>query len=150
MGGFEEEGAQTKAVSLLYIAIGEAARKIHLGSKPNLDIKSINLKDLLKEASDAFLKTNNRLMDHHEILNRMQPEREALEQFWHTLDGLAAKCDFGTQTQSLFYDIFVSNMRNTAMQERLFTKPNENFEHALKFAKAFEQIVHQKRTNCVK
>ena len=150
MGGFEEEVAQRKAVSLLYIAVGEAARKTLLDRNPNLDIKTISLKDLLKEANGAFLKKKNRLMDRHKFLNRKQQEGETLEQFWHSLNGLAANCDFGTQTQGLVYDIFVSNMRNTVVQERLFTEPRDNPDEALKYAIAFEQGVQQKRTICTK
>ena len=150
MGGVEEPIAQRKAVSFLYIALGEAARKTLLDRKPDMDIKAINLKDLLKECNDAFQKKRNRLMDRHKFLNRKQREDESLEQFWHALNGLAANCDFGTQTTGLVYDIFVSNMKNTLVQERLFTEPKDNPDEALKFAVAFEQGAQQKKTICVK
>ena len=150
MGGCDEEIAQKKAVSLLYIAMGEAARKTLLDRKPNMDVKKITLKELLKEANDAFLKKKNRLLDRHKFLNRKQQVGETLEQFWHVLNGLAANCDFGAQTQGLVYDIFVSNMQNVTVQERLFTEPRDDPEDALKFAIAFEQGVHQKQAICVK
>ena len=66
-----------------------------------MDIKAINIKDLLKECTDAFHKKRNRLMDRHKFLNRKQKDDESLEQFWHALNGLAANCDFGTQTAGL-------------------------------------------------
>ena len=89
-------------------------------------------------------------MDRHKFLNRKQKEDESLEQFWHVLNGLAANCDFGTQTTGLVYDIFVSNMKNTAVQERLFTEPKDNPEEALKFAVAFEQGAQPKKNNLFK
>ena len=49
MGGAEEPTAQRKAVSFLYIALGEAARKTLLDRKPDMDIKAINTKDLLQQ-----------------------------------------------------------------------------------------------------
>ena len=150
MGGAGESIAEKKAVSFLYIALGEAARKTLLDRKPNMDIKTTKLNDLLKECNDAFQKKRNRLMDRHKFLNRKQKEDESLEQFWHALNGLAANCDFGTQTTGLVYDIFVSNMRNTVVQERLFTEPKDNPEEALKFAVAFEQGAQQKKTICIK
>ena len=150
MGGVEEQIAEKKAVSFLYIALGEAARKMLLDRKPDMDIKATKLKDLLKECQDAFQKKRNRLMDRHKFLNRKQKEDESLEQFWHVLNGLAANCDFGTQTTGLVYDIFVSNMKNTAVQERLFTEPKDNPEEALKFAVAFEQGAQQKKNNLFK
>ena len=89
-------------------------------------------------------------MDRHKFFNREQLEGETLEQFWHALNGLASNCDFGTQTISLVYDIFVSNMKNVVVQERLFTEPKDNPEEALKFALASEQGAQQKKTICVK
>ena len=150
MGGAEESIAEKKAVSFLYIALGEAARKALLDRKPNMDIKTTTLKDLLKECNEAFQKKRNRLMDRHKFLNRKQKDDESLEQFWHALKGLAANCDFGSQTTGLVYVIFVSNMKNTTVQERLFTEPKDNPEDALKFAVAFEQGAYQKKTICVK
>ena len=52
----------------------KAARKTLLDRNPNLDIKTARLKDLLKEASEAFLKKKNRLLDRHKVLNRKQKE----------------------------------------------------------------------------
>ena len=150
MGGVEESIAEKKAVSFLYIALGEAARKTLLDRKPNMDIKATKLEDLLKECHDAFQKKRNRLMDRHKFLNRKQKEDENLEHFWHALNGLAANCDFGTQTTGLVYDICVSNMKNTVVQERLFTEPMDNPEEALKSAVAFEQGAQQKKTICIK
>ena len=89
-------------------------------------------------------------MDRHKFLNRKQRDDESLKQFWHALKGLAANCDFGTQTTGLVYDIFVSNMKNTLVQERLFTEPRNNPNEALKIAVAFEQGAEQKKTICVK
>ena len=150
MGGVEEPIAEKKAVSFLYIALGEAARKTLLDRKPNMYIKATTLKGLLKEWNEAFQKKRNRLMDRHKFLNRKQKDDESLEEHWHALNGLAANFDFGTQTSGLVYDTFVSNMKNTAMQERLFTEPKDNPEDALKFAVAFEQGAYQKKTICVK
>ena len=89
-------------------------------------------------------------MDRHKFLNRKQKDDESLEQFWHALNRLAANCDFGTQTTGLVFDIFVSNMKNTLVQERLFTEPKDNPDEALKFAVAFEQGAQQKKTFCIK
>ena len=47
MGGSEEQIAQKKAVGFLYIALGETARKTLLDRKPNMDIKTMNLDELL-------------------------------------------------------------------------------------------------------
>ena len=67
MEGVEEPIAGEKAASLLYIALGEAARKTLLDRKPNMDIKAITLKDLLKECMEAFQRKRNRLTHHHKF-----------------------------------------------------------------------------------
>ena len=45
----EEPIAQKKAVSFLYIALGEAARNTLLDRKPDKNIRATNLKDWLEE-----------------------------------------------------------------------------------------------------
>ena len=69
MGRAEEKIAEKKAVSFLYIALGDAARKTLLDRKPNMDIKTTKLKDLLQECNVAFHKKRNGLMDRHKFLN---------------------------------------------------------------------------------
>ena len=66
-------------------------------------------------------------------------QAESLEQFWHSLNGLAAECDFGTQTESLVHDIFILNMKSLTVQEKLCTEPKANPQEALAFAIAFEE-----------
>ena len=52
---------------------------------------------------------------------------------------MAAECDFGWQTESLVHDIFILNMRNSAVQEKLCTEPKNTPKEALDFAIASEQ-----------
>ena len=64
---------------------------------------------------------------------------ESLEQFWHSLNRLAAEWDLGTQTESSVHDIFTLNMKNLTVQEKLCTEPKANPQEALAFAIAFEE-----------
>ena len=105
---------------------------------------------MLKECNDALQKKRNRLRDRQNLLNRKQKDDASLEQFCHALNGLAANCDFSTQTTRLVCNIFVSNIKNTLVQERLFTEPKDNPEEALKCVVAFEQGAQQKKTIRVK
>ena len=65
-----------------------------------------------------------------------------MHQFWNVLNGLAAKCDFGNQTDG----IFVLNMANKQVLEKLCTEPKENPAEALQFAIAFEDGLKRQRT----
>ena len=54
------------------------------------------------------------------------------------MNGLAAKCDFGNQTEGLVYDKFVLKMANKQVQEKICIEPKDNPADALQFAIAFE------------
>ena len=62
------------------------------------------------------------------------------------LNRLAAKCDFGNQTEGLVYNIFVLNMSNKQLQEKLCSEPKDNPADALQFAIAFEDGLKRLRT----
>ena len=47
MGGQEVEAAEKKAVSILFLALGDTARKTLMDRKPNLDVKQIQLRELI-------------------------------------------------------------------------------------------------------
>ena len=64
---------------------------------------------------------------------------KTLEQFWHSLNGMASECDFGAQTESLVNDIFILNIKNLAVQNKLRKDPKTNPKDALEFAIAYEQ-----------
>ena len=85
-------------------------------------------------------------MDRFLFFSRKQKDSESLEQFWNVLNGLAAICEFEGQTTSLVYDIFILNMNNPVVQEKLCTEPKSSYVDALQFAIAFERGVNQKRT----
>ena len=79
---------------------------------PNAKIAEISFKNLLNNCKDTFDTERNHTLDRFRFLSRKQMQTESLEQFWHSLNGLAAECDFGTQTESLVHDIFILNMKS--------------------------------------
>ena len=103
-------------------------------------------KQHIKHCAECFQPRGNRTLDSHTLLSRKQKATELLHQFWNILNGLTAKCDFGNQTEGLVYDIFVINMANKQVQEKIFTKPKDNCIEALQFAKAFEDGLRRQKT----
>ena len=69
-----------------------------------------------------------------------------LHQFWNVLIGLAARCDFGNQTEGPVHDIFVLNMINKQVHEKLCTEPNKNPAEALQFAIGFEDGLKRQKS----
>ena len=131
--------AERKCVSALYLSLGYAARKTFMDIYPAAKIAEISLQELMKNCKETFDVKRNRTLDRFRFLSRKQMPAETLEQFWHSLNGMAAECDFGGQTESLVHDIFILNMRNPAVQEKLCTEPKNTPKEALDFAIAFEE-----------
>ena len=146
MGNLEEMHAKRKVVSLLYISIGKTGRKMLMDKFPQINILTIQLQDIAQNCEECFQVRRNRTLDRHTFLSRKQKPNETLHQFWNILNGLAAKCDFGNQTEGLVYDIFVLNMANKQVQEKLCTEPKDNPADALQFAIAFEDGLKRQRT----
>ena len=105
---------------------------------PQINILTYQLQDIAQNCTECFQVRRNRTLDRLTFLSRKQNPNETLHQFWNILNGLAAKCDFGNQTEWLVYDIFVLNMANKQVQEKLCTEPKDNPADDLQFAIAFE------------
>ena len=92
MGNMEREGAQKKAISLLFLSIGGAGRKTLMDKYPKMDteMKGMDLKDVLARCEETFQKKRNRCMDRTKFFQRKQKPNETLVQFWNSLNGLAA------------------------------------------------------------
>ena len=112
MENLDEIPAKRKLVSLMYISIGKTGRKMLIDKFPNINILLIELQSLVQNCTEFFQKRRNRILDRHIFLSRKQISTETLHQFWNALNGLAARCDFGDQTEGLVHDIFVLNMNN--------------------------------------
>ena len=72
-----------------------------------------------------FRKTKSETLDRFKFLSRKK-EGESLKQFWNELNGLALKCNFGTITESLVKDVFIVNMINKEVLQKLCTEPKAN------------------------
>ena len=139
MDDIEEPTATKKAISVLFLALGMAARKTIANMFPNTNIARISLTDLLKNCKDCFEKPKNETLDRYKILSRKQHEGETLKQFWNKLNGLAAKCSFGGITEILLEDVFIVNMTNKEVQQKLCTELETTVQENTEFVIAYEE-----------
>ena len=146
MGDMEEATAMKKANSVLYLALGMAARKTISDKFPTTNIATITLVELLQKCKDCFEKPKNETLDRFKFLSRKQNENETLKQFWNELNGLAAKCNFGTITESLVKDVFIVNMNNKEVQQKLCTEPKTSIADTIQFAIAYEEGTLRQQT----
>ena len=113
---------------------------------PQINILLIQLPQFLQHCNECFQTRRNRTMDRHTFLSRKQKPNESLHQFWNALNELAARCNFGNQTEGLVHDIFVLNVSNKLFQEKLCTEPKDTPAEALQFAIAFEDGLKRPKT----
>ena len=145
MGDLEEEPANKKVVSVLYLSLGEAARKQFRDKFPHVTLWSLKVSELTKMCNECFWKKRNRTLDRHKFFSRMQQTGETVSQFWNALNGLTAPCDFGEITTTLVLDMFILHMTNKKVQEKLCTDSKEP-EQALEFAIAFEEGIKRQKS----
>ena len=102
MGNLDEIPAKRKRVSLMYISIGRTGRMMLMDKFPNINILLIELQNLVQNLTECFQTRRSRILDRHIFLSRKQKSTVRLHQFWNALNGLAARCDFGDQTERHF------------------------------------------------
>ena len=139
MGDLDEISAMQKAISVLYLALGSAERKSIADKFPSTNIATVTQADLLKICQECVEKPKNETLDRFKFLSRKQKEGDSLKQFWNELNGLASKCNFGTITGSLVKDVFIVNMTNEEVQQKLCTEPKTTVNDNIHFATAYEE-----------
>ena len=129
----------------MYLSLGEAARKLFKDKYPHTTLWNLKARELIQLATECYHVKRNRTLNRHNFFSRMQQQGETLQQFWHALNGLAALCDFGEITNTLVLDMFILDMGNKKVQEKLCTEPKEP-EQALEFAIAYEEGVKRQKS----
>ena len=119
INNLNEQAAERKTVSVLFLSLGSAARKSLTDKYPEMRVATISLQDLKVNCEQAFVKPRKRT---YKFFARKRAPKETLRQFWHTITGMAAKCAFGEQTESLIMDTFIQNMNNKMVQLKLCTE----------------------------
>ena len=115
MGGLSEETASKIVISILFVSVGQAARKTLLDKFPTTQITTITLPALLHQCEQTFVVKRNRTLGRYRFFSRKQENRESLQHFWNALNGLAAKRQFEEQTNSLVCKTFILSMHYKAV-----------------------------------
>ena len=144
LGDLDEDPANKKVISVLYLSLGDAARKQFIDKYPHKALWDLKALELIKFCIECFPKKRNRTLDNHRFFSRLQQSSETLFQFWHALNGLAAMCDFGEITSTLVLDMFILHMNNKEVQEKLCTEPKDP-DQELEFVIAFEEGVKRQK-----
>ena len=136
-----EQTAERKVISVLFLSLGTAGRKCVTDKFQEMRVATVTLKKLRTNSTKHLA---SRETEHWKDSSsfRENKKKKTLRNFWHTLTGLAAKCQFGDQTESLVslvMNTFMQNMNKNTVQERLCTEPKNDPQDAFRFAGAYEE-----------
>ena len=84
-GDMDEDPANKKVVSVMYLSLGEAARKLFKDKYPHTTLWNLKARELIQLATECYHVKRNRNLDRHKFFSRMQQQGETLQQFWHAL-----------------------------------------------------------------
>ena len=136
INNLNEEAAERKVISVLFLSLGTAGRKSVTDVFPGMRVATVTLQELRTNCDEAFSKPRNRTLGRFKFFSRKQKEKGTLRHFWHPVTGLAAKCEFGEQTESLVMETFFQNMNNKTVRERLCTELKADPQKVFGFAVA--------------
>ena len=146
LGDMPEKAANKKVVSMMFQSLGESGRKMFRDKYTETSIWTLQATDMLNNCHSCFHIERNRTLDRHNFLSRKQLPTESLQQFWHALNGLAARCELGEITQTLVHDVFILNMNKKKVQERLCVEPFANPADALQYAISYEEGLRRQKS----
>ena len=111
-----------KAVSLTYLSLGMAGRRLFGSQEPNIQIDRVTTKDLWESLDNVFTKQRNITFDRYTFLTRKQLKGEPVEKFYGCLWELPFNCDLGSHEESIIRDVFVANMQDGEIQREPLKK----------------------------
>ena len=110
LNNLNEQAAERKIVNVLFLCLVSAARKSLTDKFPHITVATVSLREIKANCGKAFQKPRNRTLERYKFFTLKQNTKESLRNFWHTLTGMAAKCDFDEQTDSLIMDTFIQKL----------------------------------------
>ena len=103
-------------------------------------------------AKISFDKTQSVTYERYKLFNRAQKTGETLEAFQAALTAQAARAELGTLENELVRDLFISKMKNTALQDTLtfetFT-PDAVLKRAMKFEQSKQTTQAFQKSNTI-
>ena len=127
---------QKRLTSRLFLALGTEGKKKSVQKKPHIEISKLEFRDMVRLAKVSFEKTKNITYERYRLFTRTQESGETLEFFHAVLTAQAATAELGGLEEELVRDLFISRIKNTALQDTLTFEtfaPDEVLKRAIKF-----------------
>ena len=115
-------------------------------------MSKLDFRDLVALAKIAFEKMKSITYERYKLLTKTQESGKTLESFHAALTAQAAKAELGTLEDELVRDLFISRMKNVALQDSLTFEtfpPDEVLKRAIKLeqSKQTAQAFQKSYTN---
>ena len=127
---------QKRVASRLFIALGTEGKKKFVQKNPDTEVSKLEFREMVALAKVSFDKTQSVRYERYKLFNPAQKTGETLEAFHAALTAPAAKAELGTLEDEFVSELFISKMKNVALQDTLtfetFT-PREVLKRVLKF-----------------
>ena len=139
LGYTVEETNDKKAARLLFLALGESAKK-NIQGQVTRAFYLDNTSWRHDESLNCFHVARNKVINMHNFLSR-----KSLGQIWHALK----RREMSTEeiTQTLFHDVFIMNMQNRRVQKRLCVDLHKNPQDSLDYGTSFKDGHEQPEVN---
>ena len=120
--------------------------------KPHTEVSKFELREMVALAKISFDKAQSVTYERYKLFNREQKTGETLEAFQAALTAQAARAELGTLENELVRDLFISKMKNTALQDTLtfetFT-PDTVLKRAMKFEQSKQTTQAFQKSNTI-
>ena len=126
---------QKRLTSRLFLALGTEGKKKSVQKNLHIEISKIEFREMVRLAKASFEKTKNITYERYRLFTRTQESGKTLEYFHAALTAQAARSELGG-LEELVRDLFISRMKNTALQDTLIFEtftPDEVLKRAIKF-----------------
>ena len=129
-------GVQKRLTFRLFLALGTEGKKKFVQKNPHAEVSKLEFREMVALAKASFEKTRNITYERYRLFIRAQETGETLESFHAALTAQADTAELSGLEEELVRDLFISRMKNTALQDTLtfetFT-PDEVLKRAIKF-----------------
>ena len=141
---------QKRVASRLFLALGTSGRKKFVQKNPHVEVSKLEFREMVALAKVSFDKSQSVTYERYKLFNRSQETGESLEAFHAALTAQAARAELGTLEDELVRDLFISKMKNVALQDTLTFEtfsPEEVLKRALKFEQSKQTTQAFQKTN---
>ena len=127
---------QKRLTSRLFLPLGTEGEKKFVQKNTHAEVSKLEFREMVAMVKASFEKTRNITYERYRLFTGVQEPGESFESFHAALPAQAATAELGGLEEKLVRDLFISRMKNAALQDTLTFEtflPGEVLKRAIKF-----------------